>query len=208
LPQRFGSDREAGTRFRFRLPWACAAAVLLSSLAVRAAPPTAKEKAVAALLNAALAEHDQGHFDRAAELFLQIWRQDKGQPVALQNAARASQLAGHLERAEELYRKFMALPDIDSVRAAKVKGFVQESQRTKAERKAEGAARAERDGRYDLALARIIHDSFCCKLAFLAPRVFRPRCSLRRTASAPRCAAPRASAIRFGNRAFATKSRE
>jgi hypothetical protein len=57
-------------------------------------------------------------------------------------------------------------------------------------------------------LARIIHDSFCCKLAFLAPRVFRPRCSLRRTASAPRCAAPGASAIRFGNRAFATKSRE
>jgi hypothetical protein len=48
-----------------------------------------------------------------------------------------------------------------------------------------------------LTLARIIHDSFCCKLAFLAPRVFRPR-----------CAAPGASAIRFGNRAFATKSRE
>jgi hypothetical protein len=57
-------------------------------------------------------------------------------------------------------------------------------------------------------LSRIIHDSFCCKLAFLAPRVFRPRCSLRRTASASRCAAPGASAIRFGNRAFATKSRE
>jgi hypothetical protein len=32
-----------------------------------------------------------------------------------------------------------------------------------------------------MVLARIIHDSFCCKLAFLAPRVFRPRCSLRRT---------------------------
>jgi hypothetical protein len=57
-------------------------------------------------------------------------------------------------------------------------------------------------------LARIIHDSFCCKLAFFAPRVFRPRCSLRRTGSAPHCAAPGASAIRFGNRAFATKSRE
>jgi hypothetical protein len=57
-------------------------------------------------------------------------------------------------------------------------------------------------------LARIIHDSFCCKLAFLAPRGVRPRCSLRRTVSAPRCAAPGASAIRFGNRAFATKSRE
>jgi uncharacterized coiled-coil protein SlyX len=33
-----------------------------------------------------------------------------------------------------------------------------------------------------VARTRMIHDSFCCKLAFLAPRVFRPRCSLRRTA--------------------------
>jgi hypothetical protein len=62
--------------------------------------------------------------------------------------------------------------------------------------------------RHSRHLPRIIHDSFCCKLALLAPRVFRPRCSLRRTVSATRCAAPGASAIRFGNRAFATKSRE
>ena len=117
------------------------------------APLSQQEKAIAALSNAAQSELDQGHFERAADLFLQLWRKDATLPVALLNAARSSQLAGQWERADELYREFLALPNQEPARLAKARRFYDELRSAKAQRKAEEAARAERDGRYDLAAA-------------------------------------------------------
>lgn len=66
-----------------------------------AAPPS---KIAAALINAAQKEFDAGNFERAGDLFHQIWRQDNSQVAALYNAARAYHLAGRADAAGELYR--------------------------------------------------------------------------------------------------------
>ena len=83
--------------------------VLLATLApagpVLAAPP--KSKVVTALIGAAQKEFDGGNFDRAGELFLDVWKQDKTQTAALYNASRAMHLAGNLDKADDLYREIV-----------------------------------------------------------------------------------------------------
>ena len=67
-------------------------------------------KVVQALIAAAQKEFDAGHFERAGELFLEVWLQGKDSRPALYNAARGFHLAGKLDKAESLYRELLALP--------------------------------------------------------------------------------------------------
>lgn len=113
--------------------------------ALAAAP---KSKVVQALIAAAQKEFEAGNFDRAGELFVEIWRQDPDSRPALYNAARAFQLAGKLERADELFRELLALPDLDAALKTKAQTQLDVLQRQRGERKAEEADRAEKGGQY------------------------------------------------------------
>jgi tetratricopeptide (TPR) repeat protein len=127
------------------------AGLALSQAAVAA--PSAKDKMVAALLGAAQKAFDAGEFERAGEIYLDLWRQDSTQPLYLYNAGRARHLGGQLDSAEDLYRQLLALPGLDQARIDKTRGYLVEVQRRKGERKAEEAAKVERDGKYDAAAA-------------------------------------------------------
>ncbi len=117
-----------------------------------AAPPakanSAKPNVVRVLLTAAQKEFDAGNFDRAGELFLEVWRTDADARPVLYNAARAFQLAGKIDKAEELYSELLALPALDSALAAKAEIQVAVLRTNRAERKADQAAQAERDGQH------------------------------------------------------------
>ncbi len=110
-----------------------------------------KSKVVQALITAAQKEFDAGNFDRAGELFLEIYRQDPETRAALYNAARAYQLAGKIDKADELFHELMAIADLEPTlktkAAAQVDGLLQK----RGERKADEADRAEKAGQYGAA---------------------------------------------------------
>lgn len=113
----------------------------------------AASKTVAALLAAAQKQLDAGNFERAAELFLEIWRVDKTTVPALYNAARSFQLAGQLDKSERLFREMLALADLDPQARAKAQAQLDAVLAKKAERRADEAAAAESAGQYDAAVA-------------------------------------------------------
>ncbi|MSP92133.1 MAG: hypothetical protein EXR79_10085 [Myxococcales bacterium] len=113
---------------------------------VSAAPPNARLGD--ALVTAAQREFDGGHFERAAELFLDIWRDDDRATVALYNAARSFHLAGSLERAEGVYREFLVRAKLDAATEAKVRNHMADIDRRRAQARAAEAGRAEEAGRY------------------------------------------------------------
>ncbi len=133
---------------RLRL-WTCALALTTALApcqpAFAAAP---KGKVVQALIAAAQKEFEAGNFDRAGELFVEIWRQDPESRPALYNAARAYQLAGKLDRADELYHELLAIADLDP--GLKTKGQTQLGilQGQQGQRKADEADRAEKAGQH------------------------------------------------------------
>ncbi len=135
----------------------CCALLLVVAMctpaAATAAPKSAKEQMIATLNNAANKAFDAGDFARAADIYLDLWRQDSTQPLFLYNAARASHLGGQLDRAEDLYRQLLALPGLDQARLDKTRGYLVEVQRRKGERKAEEAAKVEAAGNYEAAAA-------------------------------------------------------
>lgn len=110
-----------------------------------------KSKVMIALIAGAQKEFDGGNFERAAELFTEIWRQDAGNVVALYNAARASHLAGKLDKADELYGELRKPGVLDEATAAKVARYADDLRRLRAERIAEQAAAAERSNQFALA---------------------------------------------------------
>lgn len=124
------------------------AAALCGHVATAAPPKSAVQ---AALVKGAQKEFDAGNFDRAGELFLEIWRQDNRQVVALYNAARSHHLAGKFEKAEDLYRALLAPGLLDAAAAGKVRGFLEELRPRRAEAKADEATRAEKASNYALA---------------------------------------------------------
>ncbi|MBM4346441.1 MAG: hypothetical protein FJ100_23945 [Deltaproteobacteria bacterium] len=130
-----------------------AAAVVACALVFAAAPAAeaANPRVVAALVAAAEKEFDAGNFARAADLFLEIWKQDKAQIVVLYNAARAAHLAGQVDRAEDLYREYLALPNADAAITAKIQPHLQDLANRRADAKAEAAAKAETTGNFALA---------------------------------------------------------
>lgn len=139
-------------------------AAVLAVLAIAgqgmAAPPkSAKDQMVATLNAAAQKAFDAGDFARAADIYLDLWRQDGAQPLYLYNAARASHLGGQLDRAEDLYKQLLALPGLDQARLDKSRGYLVEVKRRRGERKAEEAARLESDGKYE-ASAALWRDAF------------------------------------------------
>ncbi len=145
-------------------------AALCAPTAAAAAPKSAKEQMIATLNNAANKAFDAGDFARAADIYLDLWRQDSTQPLFLYNAARASHLGGQLDRAEDLYRQLLALPGLDQARLDKTRGYLVEVQRRKGERKAEEAAKVEAAGNYEAAAA-LWRDAFDLdpnRLAWLA----------------------------------------
>ncbi|MBM4341806.1 MAG: hypothetical protein FJ100_00310 [Deltaproteobacteria bacterium] len=113
----------------------------------------AASKTVAALLAAAQKQLDAGNFERAAELFLEIWRVDKTTVPALYNAARSFQLAGQLDKAERLFREMLALADLEPQARAKAQTQLDAVLAKKAERRADEATSAESAGQYDAAVA-------------------------------------------------------
>ncbi len=118
-----------------------------------AAPPAAaKSKTQAALIAAAQREYDAGNFERAGELFLDIYRQDNTAIVGLYNACRAFHLAGKLDKALELYRELLARPDLDPSVKAKVDNYLDDLRQKRAEAKADDANRAEKAGNYAVAV--------------------------------------------------------
>lgn len=111
----------------------------------------AKSKVVQALIGAAQKEFDAGNFERAGELFLEIYRQDPDTKPAIYNAARAYQLAGKLDRADELFKELIAAPDMDPALKVKAQNQLELLAVKRAERKADEADRAEKAGQYAVA---------------------------------------------------------
>ncbi len=132
------------------LTWALALSTVTAfgTLAQQPAPG----KVVQTLYSAAQKEFDAANFDRAAVLFLQIWRQGKTMPVALYNAARSYHLAGKLDQAEELYREHLALAEAEPAQQAKVQAKLAELRLARADAYAEDALRAEKAGNFTLAV--------------------------------------------------------
>jgi len=128
-------------------------ATLACSTAAPALAAPQRSKFVAVLITAAQKEFDAANFERAGDLFLDIWREDKEARAALYNAARAYHLAGKLDKAEELYAEFLALPDVDASTLSKVQGQQADIRAKRADQKADTAARAEGAGDYRLAVA-------------------------------------------------------
>ncbi|MSP92827.1 MAG: hypothetical protein EXR79_13655 [Myxococcales bacterium] len=114
----------------------------------RAAAPTAKSKVVLALIAAAQKEFDAGSFERAGEIFLEIWHQDPSTQPAIYNAARAYQLGGRLERANDLYLELLVAPDMDPALKTKAQAQLDAIKGKRGERKADEADRAEKAGQY------------------------------------------------------------
>ncbi len=125
----------------------------LTSPGLLQAAPT-KSKVIVALVAGAQREFDAGNFERAADLFLEIYRQDTTQIAALYNAARANHLGGRWQRAEDLYAELLATGKIDEATTAKVKGFVQDVHGKRAEQKADEAKKAEGAGQFSAAAER------------------------------------------------------
>ena len=98
---------------------------LLPPLLALPAPLLAQTRPSNVVFAAAQKEFGAGHFERAGELFLEVWQQGKAERPALYNAARAFHLAGKLDKAEALYREFQALPDQDAAVAAKIPAFLE-----------------------------------------------------------------------------------
>ncbi len=129
-----------------------AVATAWPTVAVGADAPAAS-KTVAALLAAAQKQLDAGNFERAAELFVEIWRMDKTTVPALYNAARSFQLAGQLDKSERLFREMLALADLDPQARAKAQTQLDAVLAKRAERRADEAASAESAGQYEAAVA-------------------------------------------------------
>lgn len=117
-----------------------------------AGPATSRSKVVQTLITAAQKEFDAAHFERAGQLFLEIWRQDKTLPPALYNAARAWHLAGKLDKAEELYREYLALPGIEAAPRAKIEEQLADLRLRRAEAYADDAGQAEKAANFALAV--------------------------------------------------------
>lgn len=124
---------------------------MLPAYSARAEPP-AMSKVVQTLYNGAQKEFDAANFEKAAQLFVQVWRQGKTIPVALYNAARSYHLAGKLDQAEELYREYLALPEGEAATKTKVQAKLVELRQARADAYAEDAVRAEKAGNFALAV--------------------------------------------------------
>jgi tetratricopeptide (TPR) repeat protein len=130
------------------------AAVFTAVVALLASPVShAASKVVEALVTAAQKELAAGNFDRAGELFLDIWRQDPDQKLAFYNAGRAYQMAGKIDRADELFRELIATPNMDPALKGKAQTQLDALQLKRSERKADEADRAEKGGQYAVAAA-------------------------------------------------------
>ncbi len=130
------------------------AGLLAAALATAPCPAIAaggKGKVVQALIAAAQKEFDAGNFERAGELFLEIYRQDPETRPALYNAARAYQLAGKIDKADELFKELLAIPDLDAGLKGKATTQLELLQQKRGERKADDADRAEKAGQYGVA---------------------------------------------------------
>ncbi|MSQ82596.1 MAG: hypothetical protein EXR77_06715 [Myxococcales bacterium] len=115
------------------------------------AAPGGKSKVVQALIAAAQKEFDAGNFERAGELFWEIWRHDPEARPILYNAARAFQLAGKIEKADELFGELLAITDLDPVLKGKAQNQVEGLLVKRSELKADEAGRAEKASQYALA---------------------------------------------------------
>lgn len=131
--------------------WLIASLILGAPGQVVAAAPAGGGKVFQALLNAAQKEFDAGNFERAGELFVEIWKQDKATRPALYNAARAYQLGGKLDKADELFREMLALPGLDPATKAKCDAQLATIAERRSEKKAEAAVAAESAGQVAVA---------------------------------------------------------
>lgn len=145
----------AGTEAR-PYPGRGKAIALLVALALATSPTVAlaagPSKVVTALINAAQKEFDAGNFERAGQLFLEIFKQDATQIAALYNAARGFHLGRRFVKAEELYRQLLALPSTEAPLKAKVEGQLVDIQNQRADVKVEEAVKAEEAGNFALAV--------------------------------------------------------
>lgn len=158
---------------RCMILFACQALIVPGAVPLAlAAPPS---KAGPALLVAAHRELDAGHFARAAELFLDLYKADKTQLPLLYNAARANHLASNLDKAEELYREYIALPNADPAVIAKITPHLADIANRRAEAKAETAGKAEAAGNFALA-AQLWADAVAMRPAKTAWLLRHARC--------------------------------
>ena len=133
--------------------WALAVTCALALPRVATAGPGApRSKVVQTLITAAQKEFDAANFERAGQLFLEIWRQDKTLPPALYNAARAWHLAGKLDKADALYREYLALPGIEAAARSKIDEHLADLRLRRSEAYADDAAQAEKAANFALAV--------------------------------------------------------
>ncbi|MBM4343327.1 MAG: tetratricopeptide repeat protein [Deltaproteobacteria bacterium] len=129
-------------------------AVLLAVCAVTSAVPAVaapKGKVIDVLVASANRAFEEGNFVRAGELFLEVYRQDKTNPVALNNAARAFMFGEKLERAAELLRELLGLPNLPAELRATAQERLVEVQERQAQAAADSAAEAEKSGKFGTA---------------------------------------------------------
>lgn len=125
--------------------------VELVAATVVAAPPSAKN--MAALLVAAQKQLDARNYERASELYLEIWRLDPSGVIALYNAARAMQLSGNIDKSAPLYEEFLALTDVPAELRTKAQTQLAVVQKKQAEHRMSDAEEADSAGQFNIAVS-------------------------------------------------------
>jgi len=122
-------------------------------MAVRAlaAPPSAKS--MQALLIASQKQLDARNYERASELYLEIWHLDPTGVIALYNAARAMQLSGNIDKAAPLYQEFLALAEVPRELRTKAQTQMAVVQKKQAELRMTDAEEADSAGQFNIAVS-------------------------------------------------------
>ena len=126
--------------------------IALTLVAVSASAIDAKKVALN-LAKSAAAAYEGGDMRKAAQLYLEAFRTDPGEPNYLYSAARAEQSAGQNDHAELHFQQFAATPGADADRVKRAKGYLDELAGLRADEKLEAAERFARRNEWALAAA-------------------------------------------------------
>ncbi len=124
--------------------------ILQIPMSAEAGPPV---KAATSMAKLAATAFEAGDLARAAQFYLQAFRQDPSQTDYLYGAARAEQMLGKNDQAEQHYREFLAASGTNPARAEKARAYLRELAGVRADTKAHDAERMAAKGDFALAAA-------------------------------------------------------
>ena len=129
------------------------AVLVVTALLTAVSPAWAMDvvKSAGAMAQQALKAYESGDHARAAQLYVLAWKTNPAESAYLFAAARSEQAAGDVDAADAHYRAYLALPGIPATLHAKAQTYLGEVTDSRAEQKAQAAARASRSDDQTLA---------------------------------------------------------